>query len=153
MDNNDSGEIFFNKNEITNMSNGMKAVFRYNNIGYVFQEYNLFSALTVEENIMMAFAEDKITIKETDKIDELLHLIGLHERKNHRASELSGGEKQRVAIARAFVKDPSILLCDEPVSNLDEENTNEIQIISYAGILLMTMLFLTYFKRLKTIIE
>lgn len=127
LDDSDSGEIIYNGNDITKMKKSEKADYRYHNIGYVFQEYNLFSALTVEENVMMAFAEDKITQKESDQIDEILQMIGLHERKHHKASELSGGEMQRAAIARAFVKNPSILICDEPVSNLDEDNTNEIK--------------------------
>lgn len=127
LDDGDSGEIIYNGNDITKMKKSEKADFRYHNIGYVFQEYNLFSALTVEENVMMAFAEEKITKEESDRIDEILQMIGLHERKYHKASELSGGEMQRAAIARAFVKRPSILICDEPVSNLDEENTDEIK--------------------------
>lgn len=127
MDDCDSGEIIYNGKDITKLQKGEKADFRYHNIGYVFQEYNLFSALTVEENVMMAFAEDKVKQKESDQIDAILRKIGLHERKHHKASELSGGEMQRAAIARAFVKKPSILICDEPVSNLDEDNTNEIK--------------------------
>lgn len=90
MDDCDSGEIIYNGNDIMKMKKSEKADFRYHNIGYVFQEYNLFSALTVEENVMMAFAEDKITKEESERIDEILQMIGLHERKHHRASELSG---------------------------------------------------------------
>lgn len=127
LDNSDSGKILFNGNDLSRLSNGEKTKFRYDYIGYVFQEFNLFSALTVEENILMAFAEQKITEREYNKIDETLEMIGLYDRKHHKASELSGGEKQRVAFARAFVKNPAILICDEPVSNLDDDNANEIK--------------------------
>lgn len=127
LDTSDSGSILFNGNDLALLPTGRKTKFRYEYIGYVFQEFNLFSALTVEENILMAFAEQTITQKEYDKIDDTLKMIGLYDRKYHYASELSGGEKQRVAFARAFVKNPAILICDEPVSNLDDDNAYEIK--------------------------
>lgn len=127
LDNCDSGQIMFNDKDITKLSNKERANYRYDNLGFVFQEYNLFSSLTVEENILLAFGEEKITNKEINKIHQILEDIGLSSRKDHKASELSGGEKQRVAFARAFVKKPLILICDEPVSNLDDENTLEIK--------------------------
>lgn len=121
----DSGEILFNKKRVDNLKEKELCNIRKNDISFLFQDYNLLEKMTVYENIKIVFEENKE--KEVEKrINDVLDLLKLSHRKNHLASELSGGEKQRVTLARAIVKEHSILICDEPISNLDESNAKTI---------------------------
>lgn len=101
--------------------------FRCVNIGFVFQEYNLVSVLTVSENIVypleLASFEEKYC---RERASELLEMVDLSHRRNHLPSQLSGGEKQRAAFARAFANKPSLLIADEPTANLDKTNSIKI---------------------------
>ncbi len=109
------GNILFKDTELSKYDEKELTLFRRNNIGFVFQFYNLIPNLTAEENVEMAteISEDAINPK------EVLELVGLSDRKNHFPSQMSGGEQQRVAIARAVAKNPEVLLCDEPTGALD----------------------------------
>ena len=106
----DSGTIIVDGKEITSFSNRELLMYRRKDIGFVFQEYNLIQNLSALENVELA-----VTLKgKCQNSKDILGKVGLEERLNHYPSQMSGGEQQRVAIARAVVKNPKILLCDEP---------------------------------------
>ncbi len=115
MDKATSGRIWVGGEEITAYSEKELTVFRREQIGFVFQFYNLMPNLTVRENVELA---TEISDNPLD-IEEVLAQVGLEERLDHFPSQLSGGEQQRVAIARAVAKNPTVLLCDEPTGALD----------------------------------
>ncbi len=124
-----SGEIFISNEDISKKTEDELAVFRNKNIGIVFQAYNLIPSLSATQNIKAPlFATDsKITSEEIDqRVQEMLNLVGLENRANHKPSELSGGEQQRVAIARALINRPSILIADEPTGNLDSKTGKKV---------------------------
>jgi putative ABC transport system ATP-binding protein len=100
---------------------------RRRNVGFIFQFYNLVPTLTAEENIALPLLIDGRDVKQSQaKIDELLALVGLTDRRSHKPDQLSGGQQQRVAIARALVTDPDIVLADEPTGNLDSKSGKAI---------------------------
>jgi len=117
-----SGKITVDGIEITALDEKGLTDYRRNHIGFIFQFFNLIPTLTAKENVEFA-AE---LVEKPGDVLEVLELVGLKERANHYPSELSGGEQQRVAIARAMVKDPPILLCDEPTGELDFETGKHI---------------------------
>lgn len=117
-----SGKITVDGIEITALDEKGLTGYRRNHIGFVFQFFNLIPTLTAKENVEFA-AE---LVEKPRDVMEVLELVGLKERADHYPSELSGGEQQRVAIARAMVKDPPILLCDEPTGELDFETGKHI---------------------------
>ena len=103
------------------------AAFRRDNIGFVFQEHHLLPQCTVLENVLVPFLADGSASEEDQRrATDLLNRVGLAERLTHRPAELSGGERQRVAIARALVREPLLLLADEPTGNLDRTTAHSI---------------------------
>ena len=122
MDNVTKGTVISNGMEITKFSDKELIAYRKNNIGFVFQFYNLIQNLTVKENLELAAS--RTTIKKD--LDELLKQVGLLDKKNNFPSQLSGGEQQRVSIARALAKSPTLLLCDEPTGALDYESSKQV---------------------------
>ena len=128
LDKPDSGEIFINNKEISDLKERERDILRNNFLGFVFQFHYLLPEFTALENVMLPALVNKERSKKEvkEKAMELLKSVGLEERFNHKPSELSGGEKQRVAIARALVNDPKILLADEPTGNLDSETSEVI---------------------------
>ncbi|GMQ57395.1 ABC transporter ATP-binding protein [Vallitalea sediminicola] len=124
----DSGKISFNNIIVSDLKQEEKCNLRRKEIGIVFQDYNLFDNLTVIDNVVIAdVLKNKINKEKIyNKAKDIIKLLGLEDRINHYPYELSGGEQQRVGIARAILKNPSILICDEPVSNLDKDNASNI---------------------------
>ena len=121
------GEVTLGGRKLSVMSDKEITLIRRRNVGFVFQFYNLLPTLTAEENIALPLLIDGKKLREyQSKIDELLELVGLTDRRKHKPDQLSGGEQQRVAIARAFVNDPDIVLADEPTGNLDSRAGEEI---------------------------
>lgn len=120
-----SGKVTIDGRDIYTMKEEELSVFRRRNIGFIFQAYNLVPELNVEENIVLPILLD---YQKPDKqyINELLHILGLTERKHHLPSQLSGGQQQRVAIGRALASRPAIILADEPTGNLDSKNSKDV---------------------------
>ena len=115
IDNGDEGYVAINGEKTSNMSEGELTNYRRKHLGYIFQMYNLIPNLNVKENIEVgAYLSDNPL-----DIDELLNTLGLYEHRNKLPNQLSGGQQQRTAIGRAIVKNPDILLCDEPTGALD----------------------------------
>ena len=114
------GEIFLEHRNISHLSESALAQIRGKKIGFIFQQFNLINTLTALENVMLPMIfQDTPTEKRIKKATELLTLVELKDRMNHKPSELSGGEQQRVAIARALANDPEVIFADEPTGNLD----------------------------------
>ena len=119
-----NGLVEVNGEFIAKLPDAHISEFRLNNIGFIFQSFNLFEQLTVAQNIMTSLIPKEYTQKICDKkIDAVLELINISHKKDQVVSNLSGGEKQRVAIARALVNEPNIILCDEPTAALDYNNS------------------------------
>lgn len=122
IDSADSGYISINGDKLKDMDEKGLTQYRRKHLGYVFQMYNLIENLNVKENIEVgAYLSD-----DSLDVDELLHILGLYEHRHKLPNQLSGGQQQRVAIGRAIVKNPDILLCDEPTGALDYNTSKEI---------------------------
>jgi putative ABC transport system ATP-binding protein len=122
-----SGEISVGGNRIDKLKSGALAQWRANNIGFVFQFYNLMPVLTAEGNVELPLLLTKLSAAQRKKnVSVALQIVGLADRAKHKPKELSGGQEQRVAIARALVSDPQLLVCDEPTGDLDRKTADEI---------------------------
>jgi len=118
------GSIYFNGVKITNLQEESLATFRLINSGFIFQNYNLISTLTAEENIMFPMKLAGMKLKEQrERAINLLNKVGLGDRREHLPFQLSAGEQQRVAIARALANDPPFIIADEPTANLDKKTS------------------------------
>ncbi|MDA1369316.1 MAG: ABC transporter ATP-binding protein [Proteobacteria bacterium] len=122
-----SGEYFFDGNEVGHRSENELVDVRKQNIGFIFQNFNLIDDLTVAENVDLPLLYLGIPKKERRlKVAHALELVGLESRARHKPQELSGGQQQRVAVARSVVGDPKLILADEPTGNLDTKNGDDV---------------------------
>ena len=122
MDTATSGEVIVDSKEVTRLKNKELIKYRREDIGFVFQFYNLVQNLTAKENVELATQ----ICKDSLNPEEVIKKVGLEDRMNNFPSQLSGGEQQRVAIARAIAKNPKLLLCDEPTGALDYKTGKQI---------------------------
>lgn len=122
------GKIYYNENLVSNLTNEQQCSIRRDKLGVIFQDYNLLDGLTAIENITLAnLCQGKGNKEEIyKKAIEILEKLNMAHRANHYPYEVSGGERQRVGVARALINEPDILICDEPVSNLDKDNVSTI---------------------------
>jgi len=127
LDSPSSGAITVGSERITDLGGSRLSRWRSNNIGFVFQLYNLLPVLTAERNVELPLLLSKLSKSERKKrVAIALKVVGLTERARHYPRQLSGGQEQRVGIARAIVTDPTLLLCDEPTGDLDRKSGDEI---------------------------
>jgi lipoprotein-releasing system ATP-binding protein len=127
LDSPDQGKVLINNVDVNSLSSKKLSAFRNEHIGFIFQFHHLLPEFSALENICMPAFIAKQSKKDAEiRAFELLDLLGLRERANHKPNELSGGEQQRVAVARAMVNRPAIILADEPSGNLDSENAESL---------------------------
>lgn len=121
-----SGELLYGKKLVNKMNNKQMADFRFENIGFVFQQFHLIPTMTALENVMSPLFGRKVNYNKKERAMEVLSQVGLSDKINSLPSQMSGGQQQRVAIARALVHKPNWLLADEPTGNLDSETGESI---------------------------
>lgn len=126
MDQPTSGRVVIDGADLTTMTEPQKDIFRRDKIGIIFQAFNLVGNLTAVENVLVPFLPRGITPELRERATEMLRKVGLGHRLTHRPNKMSGGEQQRVAIARALVKNPQVVLADEPTGQLDSHTGEEI---------------------------
>ena len=120
-----SGKVYIEGQDIYSLNDDKLAIFRRRQVGLIYQFYNLIPVLNVVENITLPCNLDGKQINEK-RLDDLLHTLGLENRKNNLPNQLSGGQQQRVSIGRAMMNEPALMLADEPTGNLDSKASEEI---------------------------
>lgn len=120
-----SGKVYLDGQDVYAQNNEKLAIFRRRQVGLIYQFHNLIPTLNVVENITLPVLMDKRSVNE-ERLNDLLHMLGLWDRKNHLPNQLSGGQQQRVSIGRALMNAPAVMLADEPTGSLDSHNGHEI---------------------------
>ena len=120
-----SGRVLLDGVDLFSMKENSRTIFRRQNIGFIFQSFQLISELNVEQNIQFPILLDHRK-PDRDQVEEILEVLGLTERKHHLPGQLSGGQQQRVAIGRALITRPMLILADEPTGNLDSKNSRDV---------------------------
>jgi putative ABC transport system ATP-binding protein len=127
LDSPSSGSYVFNGQEVAGLSESKLADVRKENIGFIFQSFNLVDELSVRDNVELALLYHNVPAAERKRrVDEVMDKVGIAHRARHRPSQLSGGQQQRVAVARALVASPKLILADEPTGNLDTHHGEEV---------------------------
>ena len=121
----DTGEVFLNGRDVFAMEENERTIFRRQNIGFIFQSFHLIPELNVEQNIIFPLLLDYKKPKR-ERVDEILEVLGLADRRKHLPGQLSGGQQQRVAIGRALITRPILVLADEPTGNLDSQSSRDV---------------------------
>lgn len=149
-----SGNIYMDGNNLFSMKEEQRTIFRRRNIGFVFQSFQLVSELTVEQNISFPLLLD-YKKPEQGKVNEILEVLGLKERRHHLPSQLSGGQQQRVAIGRALITRPKLILADEPTGNLDSKNSQDVMdlLVKASRIYQQTILMITHNSQLTASVD
>jgi putative ABC transport system ATP-binding protein len=128
----DEGDVFIRGDNLRDLSDNERTAYRARHMGFIFQDFNLLPVLTAVENVELPLLVSKVPSRKARKRAlEVLDMVGLSERAQHRPAELSGGQRQRVTIARALTNDPAIVWADEPTGNLDSETATEIMDLLY----------------------
>ena len=132
LDNSDQGSLKIKGEEISKLQGKKLAGFRNNHIGFIFQFHNLLPEFNALDNVCIpGYIGKRKTSQVQKKAKDLLEILGLSDRMDHKPSELSGGEQQRISVARALINDPSIVFADEPSGNLDSNNAHELHQIFF----------------------
>ena len=149
-----SGSIFIDRQNLLSMKEEKRTIFRRRNIGFIFQSFQLVAELDLEQNIMFPLLLD-YRKPEPDRVDEILSLLGLTERRHHLPSQLSGGQQQRVAIGRALITQPKLILADEPTGNLDSKNSHDVidMLTSASKRFQQTILMITHNNNLTALVD
>lgn len=125
LDTADSGKVFLNGKDIFAMGEDERTIFRRQSIGFVFQSFHLIPELNVEQNIIFPILLD-YKKPDKDRVEEILEVLGLENRRRHLPGQLSGGQQQRAAIGRALITRPALVLADEPTGNLDSKTSGDV---------------------------
>ena len=149
-----SGSIFIDGQNLFSMKEEKRTIYRRRNIGFIFQSFQLVSELNVEQHIVFPLLLD---YREPDqkRVNEILDLLGLTERRKHLPSQLSGGQQQRVAIGRALITQPKLILADEPTGNLDSKNSQDVMdmLTTASRHYQQTILIITHNKNLTASVD
>ncbi len=122
-----TGQVFFKGANLENMGRSQLAAYRRENIGFIFQTFNLLPVYSIYENVLFPLILNGLKESHVrERVENMVAKVGLMDQINKKPAQLSGGQCQRVAIARALVKDPMLILADEPTANLDSENSHQI---------------------------
>ena len=149
-----SGTVLIDRQNLFAMREEERTIFRRRNIGFVFQSFQLVPELNVEQNIIFPLLLD-YRKPDSKKVNEILNLLGLVERRHHLPSQLSGGQQQRVAIGRALITQPKLILADEPTGNLDSKNSQDVMdmLTKASRHYQQTILIITHNKSLITSVD
>ena len=149
-----SGSIFIDGQNLFSMKEEKRTIYRRRNIGFIFQSFQLVSELNVEQNIIFPVLLD-YQKPDPKKVNEILNLLGLAERRYHLPRQLSGGQQQRVAIGRALITQPKLILADEPTGNLDSKNSQDVidMLISASRHFKQTILMITHYNNLTSSVD
>lgn len=149
-----SGSIFIDGQNLFSMEEEKRTIFRRRNIGFIFQSFQLVPELNVEQNIMFPLLLD-YGKPDPEKVNEILRMLGIAERRSHLPSQLSGGQQQRVAIGRALLTQPKLILADEPTGNLDSKNSQDVinMLTSASKRFQQTILMITHNRNLAASVD
>lgn len=149
-----SGTVWLDGENLFSLDEEKRTIYRRRNIGFVFQSFQLVAELNVEQNIMFPLLLD-YQKPDQKRVDEMLEVLGLADRRRHLPSELSGGQQQRVAIGRALITKPKLILADEPTGNLDSKNSQDVMelLVRASREYQQTILMITHNRNLSSSVD